>query len=631
MPAETEAKTKAPAPPQEVLPPLVIDLRQRRKPIEERWLLYNSAYNGRHTRTFFNSEMFKHFIPAARRSVEKFTVRAAQMLIPSIDFFEVYATDEYSDQAGDAADSVRSTMSWLWRKRIKAYPFVRQLLRSWAIYGRVVAKTGVEITEAQVRRPDGSVEPVSQVWPTVRVVDPFYFYSWPETQTDIQRLQVLAEDIMLPWDTYEQMSKRGLVTKIAQGDLTAPVWPEHQVRRLQQQNLTDPSTVNTGGEESDRQGVVGFVAITEVWVRHKGQWRRVWLAWNIRGKQGGEIVRNNPQPFPVPPYRIAVARDLPSEGYTTGIMDDLEPLQVLLNDQMNMALEGQATNFSPPVVVDPHRVYRQSSLTFRPRAKWLADPEGIKFFEPRDITKYAFQGFQMTMGLMDAFSGSNALTEGQPTRNLPRAGFAVSSMLNLALSDIKDAAQMIEDLILTPLMGDTYRLLVEYADPQQVINIPGSQDWKPKQFTVNDLVGDWDFQWVGSIQFQDMQVKAQRMVAFAGLLFKGLDVVTADLAKRGKKLNIEALLKRIWRDSLGERGVDKIIEPMTPEELQMMQQQAMMAQMAAQGGPPGKPGGQRGGGNSPSYPPDAQAAARQTGRQISETDAGGAMTGPQGV
>ena len=615
----------------DVLCPLVVDLRQRRQPINERWLLYHSAYSGRHTRTFFNSEMFKHFIPAARRAVERFVVRAAQMVVPSIDFFEVYPADEYDSQnpvAGKEADSVRSYMSYLLRKRIRVYSLVRQLFRSWAIYGRCIAKTGVEVINAQVKVA-GGVETVSQTWPTVRVVDPFYFYAYPETVTDPTRLQVMAEDIMLSWDTYEQMMKQGLVHKIGQADLTAPEWPDHQVRRLQAQSLTDPSSINVGGEEKDSKPLVGFVAISEVWFKKSGAWQRVWLAWNISGMQSGQIVRYNPKPYPVPPYRIGTARDLPSEHYGTGMMDDLEPMQVLLNDQVNMTLEGQATNFSPPVVVDPHRVFRSSSLTFRPRAKWLADPAGIKFFEPRDITKYGLQGVQFTLSLMDSFSGSNSLAEGQPTKGLPRAGFAVSSMLNLALADMKDAAQMVEDVVLTPLLGDLFRLTMEYSDPKQIIKIPGTQDWPARKFSVSDMVGDLDFQWVGSIQAQDMQVKAQRMVAFMSMLFKTLDVVTADLASKGKKLNIEALLKRVWRDSLGERGVDRIVEEMTPEEIAQRQQMAQMRMMMElQGAKPGPgSGGHAGSGPGPAYPGSAEAGTRQVGRQMADSP----VDGPGGM
>lgn len=591
----------------ESLGPLVRDLRTRRKPIDERWLLFHAAYTGRHTRTFFNSDMFKHFIPAARRALERFAVRGSQMVVPSADFFEVYPGDLEGTTGDKEANSVRSWLRYVLVKRIKAYVFVRTCFRMWGIYGRVVTKTGVEVLSVPER--DGTV--TTQVWPTARVVDPFYFYAYPETVNDPARLQVMAEDFMLPWDQYVSLMAQGIVSPLKREDLTSPEWPDHQVRRLQEQSLTDPSTVQTTEKSDD---LAAFVSISEVWLRREGRWQRVWIAWNVTG--GEKAVRFNPRPFPVPPYRIALARELPSEHYTTGMMDDLEPMQVLLNDQFNIALEGQATNFSPPTIVDPNRVYRHSSLVYRPRAKWLADPEGIKFFESRDITRYAFQGIQFTLGLMDSFSGSNPLAEGQPTRNLPRAGFAVSSLLNLSLADIKDAAQVIEDCILTPLLGDLYRLTLEYADPAQVVKIPGTQDWPARKFSISELVGDWDFQWVGSLQAQDMQVKAQRMVAILGMLGKVGPIILQDLQTRGKRLNWEALLKRIWRDGLGERGLDRIIEEMTPEEIDALKKQQMMALMMG-----GARGG-AGGGKPGAYPMNAEAMDRQTARGMTDEGAG---------
>ena len=584
------------------LEPLVRDLHNRRLTLDEKWLRHHAAYVGTSYRTQFNSEMFRHFIPAARRAVDRFTVRGAQMVVPSADFFEVYPGDIDGPEGDAEANSIRSWLRYVLVKRIKAYKFARTCFRVWCIYGRVITKTGVEVLSI----PEKDGETTTQVWPTARVVDPFYFYAYPETVSEPEKLQVMVEDFMLPWDTYVSNAKAGYVTPLLRTQLSAPEWPQHQTRRLQDQALNEPSSANTDKKAED---LVSFVAISEVWMRRDGRWQRVWIAWNVQG--GSRVVRFNPRPFPIPPYRIVIARDLPSQHYTPSMMDDMEPMQSLLNDQFNIALEGQATNFSPPTVVDPNRVYRHSSLVYRPRAKWLADPEGIKFFEPRDITRYAFQGIQFTMGLIDSFSGSNPLAEGQPTRNLPRAGFAMTSLLNLSLADIKDAAQVIEDGILTPLLGDLYRLTVEYADPRQIIRIPGTQDWPARKFSVSQLVGDWDFQWVGSLQAQDMQVKSQRMVSVLGMLGKIGPVVVQDLQMRGKRLNWEVLLKRIWRDWLGERGLDRIVEDLTPEEQQEIQRQQMLQALA---GPQGRKGGAPG--QSPGYAADGTTVDNQTSQMM---------------
>ena len=582
------------------LEPLVRDIQMRRLPLEEKWLAFHSAYTGRVIRTQFNSEMFKHFIPAARRAVERFTIRGAQMVVPSTDFFEVYpGNPETTVSEEDAeANSVRSWLRYVLIDRIKAYPFARTCFRMWCIYGRTITKTGVEVVQD---------EEGTQVWPTARVVDPFYFYSYPENVSDPMKAQVLVENIMLPWGEYESLAKAGVVTPLERKKLAKPEWPQHQTRRLQQQSLTEPDAANSDEKTED---LASFVAISETWMRRQGQWHRVWIAWNVEG--GSQVVRLNTRPGNIPPYRIALARDLPSEAYTTSMMDDLEPMQVLLNDQFNIALEAQATNFSPPTIVDPNRVYRSSSLVYRPRAKWLADPEGIKFFEPRDVSRFAYQGVQLTMGLIDSFSGSNPLAEGQPTRNLPRAGFAMTSLLNLSLADMKDAAQVIEDCVFTPMLGDLFRLTIEYADPQQVLLIPGTQDWPSRRFSVQELRGNWAFRWVGSLQAQDMQVKSQRMVAVLGMLGKIGPVVLQDLQTRGKRINWEALLKRIWRDGLGERGLDQIIVELTPEERQQMMMQQLMA--AQQGAAPKRKGGSPGA--NPGYAADGASVDNQTSQMM---------------
>lgn len=607
--------------------PLIVDLRSRRLPMEQSWLLYHSAWRGKNTRSFFKSELFNHFVPAARRSVEKFTIRGAQMLVPSAEFFEVFPADEMSDPAGKEAEATRAYMVYLFTKRVKPYPLVRQLLRSYALYGRAIAKSSIEVIQ------DGDQR---YIWPTVRPVDPFAFYVWPETVTEIDKAQVLVEDSLMPWDLYEQNVKMGLAEPIKLEDLVTPEWPSHHVQRLADSGITEPSATQPGERGTDRpQSPVRFVALSEVWVKKGPAWEFFWLVWNSKDNASTStprVVRYTKRKFPRSAYRMAIARDLPGEHYTTGMMDDLEPLQVLLNDQVNMTLEQQATNFSPIAVIDQDMVGRASSIVFRPRAKWLVKPEGVKFLESaaKDSTRWGYQGIQFTMGLMDSFSGSNSLSEGTPTRNMPRAGFAISSLLNLSMADIKDAAQVIEDMILSPLLGDVYRLTLEFVPPTQIMKIPGTQHFPTaRRLTVSDLSGDWEFKWVGSLQASDFQVRAQRLVASLGLMAKLGPVIQEDLMIRGKRVNWEAMLKRLWRDGLGERGADSIIEDIPPQELFMIQAQRLLmaqakgeAQAASEAGMKNAAKG-GGGGRLPSAPNSAEGLERQASRGMSVPEMGG--------
>lgn len=599
------------------LAPLITDLRSRRQVIEEQWLLSHAAWRGKHTRSFFNSELFKHNIPASRRSVERYVIRVAQMLIPSGEFFEVYPGDEIGTPAGKEAESVRAYMSFLLNKRIKVYPLVRQLVRTYGLYGRAIIKTGIDVNEVFMGKDPATRKEVilPMVWPTARAVDPFQFYVWPETATDLEtQARVIVEDNMMPYETYKYHSDKGFCEPIDQKDLGTPEWPKHHTRRLQQSGINEPTATQSGQDDKGRK-IIDYVALSEVWIKKGYRWEQMWLVWNL--PKGPVVVRHFKQGYRPVAYRMAVSRQLPGEHYTSGMMDDLEPLQALLNDQWNMTLEGQATQFSPPAIVNPDLVSRPDTIVFRPRAKWLMDPSGAKWLETKDTTKFGYMGISTTMSLMDQFSGSSPMAEGTPMRNMPRAGFAVSSMMNLALSDIRDCATLIEDEILTPMMADLFRLTVLFVPPQQVMRIPGTQNFPAQRLQVEDLRGDWDFKWVGSLQSQDYQVRAQRLVATLGMLAKLGPEVLLDLEMRGKRINWEALLKRIWRDGLGERGADSIIEEISPQELAMRQIERALAAQTSSAGKPG--GGGPGGLTTAQNPRSAEDVQRATSRNLSES------------
>ena len=54
------------------------------------------------------------------------------------------------------------------------------------------------------------------------------------------------------------------------------------------------------------------------------------------------------------------------------------------------------------------------------------------------------------------------------------------------------------------------------------------------------------------------------------------------LQQQGYKLDLPELVQMVWRYGLGERGLSKVIKPMTPEEQKQLQMQ--MLQAAQQGG-----------------------------------------------
>lgn len=604
---------------------LIPDIRQRRLPVENEWLLNHAAWRAVKTRFYYTEGVSDHYIPAARRAVERFVTRLRAMLIPAPDFFEVYPVDELNPMQGLEAEHAKAYLAHVVYKRLKLRSFVDQLARSFLLYNRAIAKVTVQVVDQPVIDL-GKVDYIKQVWPTARVVDPFSVYVWPETATSIDEAQIIFEDNMMPYEDYVAHSEAGVCKPIAKKDLGRPEWPRYHSQRLNVSGLSEPTTTSEASPTTEGAKPIGsnFVALSEVWFKKAGRWKQAWIVWN---ETKPRIVRYNASPYPEPPYLMTLARSLPGEHYTTGMMSDLEPLQVWLNDQVNLTQDAQFTIMSPPVMVNPMSVFDKGSLTFRPRAKWLVDPAGIMFPNLPDTTKAGIGGVQMVLGFMDTFSGSNPLAEGQPTRGMPRAGFAVSSLIQLSMSDIKGAAELLEDEILSPMLAAMYRIAVMFTPQQQRLLLPPSMGMPGREITIKELYGDHTFKWVGSLQAQDFQVRAQRLVTFMGILTKAAPMIQ----QSGLQIDWKTLTKRIWREGLGERGAETILRDMTDKDVM-----ALLAVNTAQGKGPiagmlqsqdqtGFPGA--GPGEGAPVPATAEQSQRQMSSQMTNSAIGQSMAG----
>jgi hypothetical protein len=615
--------------------PMVKAVQDRRRQVEDRWLLNLDAWKGKHRRQGFKGEWFNHYIPAARRAMEKYVTRVVQMLFPSPDYFEIYPANEADEAGGQQAEAWKNFLLWrLTRGRIRQ--LVAQCARTFALYERAILKSYLDFEDVP-----------GEAWPSVRAVDPFMFYVWPETASTTPQIQVCFEHTMMPYLQYQRLAQQGVADPIPSGDLTAPEWPYFYVSRMGDVGMTVPSDVRATSPGSPLDDPQRLVSMTEVWTRDGAAWTQFWLVWNVTaGPRCTRLARGVQLP-----YRLAVARQVPGEHYTNGMMSDLEPLNVMLNDQINMTLEGQATSVFPPAIINPDMVARADSLVFRPRAKWLADPAGIKWMEMPNMMGPGQQGISLTMGLIDQFAANSPLAEGTMSRGMPRAGFAVSSLIQLALSDIRMVAEAFEDELLSPMLQDLARLTTMAVPPQQIAQIPGAEALSTMQLPVSALLRGASFRWVGSLQSQDQQVRAQRLLTLLGQLSK----IYPSMRQNGWDIDFGTIGKRLWRDGLGERGADTIIlrkppdPPQPPQSgppkvsvsitgqdigMELSQALALSGEPQLQGGPQGPPPqGPPPGAQPPGPPQQAPGGAMQDQQQMSRLmarfaggPAGGQMT-----
>ena len=201
------------------------------------------------------------------------------------------------------------------------------------------------------------------------------------------------------------------------------------------------------------------------------------------------------------------------------------------------------------------------------RAKWefSDDPrQMLQFINPPDTSTNILRAWQIELGLINSLAGSGTIAEGQPGRNMPRAGNAVNSLINLGMADIQDISELIEQEVLTPSLGDIYKVSSAFIPEHQLMKIPGGKGLFGSILKRADIIGDYEFEWVGSLQFQDEAQRAQRLMIFLNLM----QTLAPILQQQGYQFDAPKLIKMIWRYGLGERGLSDVVVPIQQQSVQ---------------------------------------------------------------
>ena len=545
-------------------------------------------------------------IPAARRAAERTIIRGIKMLTPNVKWFEVMPMGAEVDQV--KLDNVDNFMWYVLRKRIRSRAVISQLVRSMLLYGMCTIKTSVQVDKGQV-------------WPYQRAVDPFALYIFPETAPTTGEAEVIFEDFLFSYERYRTFVDLGIVEDVKRADFAKPDWPYHLVERMAYQGITDPTAgvdiALSRTAEKLEQSTQGFASISEVWLKRQDRLYQVYILWNHR--QGSRCVGFIESQYDTPLYRTAVHRAMPGELYTSSMMQDIDEMDNIQNDQFNKFMDAVDWEEGFVAVSDAARTSQRSdSWKMKGRAKWEVsdDPRQVlQFISPPITSTNQLRAWQIELGLINAMAGTGTIAEGQPGRNMPRAGQAVNNLITLGMSDIQDVAELIEQEVLTPSLSDIYKVSSQFIPQDQLMAIPGGQGLFGNILKPQDLIGDYEFEWVGALQFQDEQQRAQQLLMFLNMVPQ----LAPLLGQQGYQFNLVELLKMIWRYGLGERGLLEVVTPLPPPPPGMPGMGGAPPGMPGMGQPPGMPqgapGGPPGGPGSPGMPPGGPGGTPRPGPQ----------------
>lgn len=571
-----------------------VGIRERRKTVEMKWLnnrssWMNTHYQGRYVPS--PTDPFDYNIPAARRVSERTCVRITKLLTPSVKWHEVFPMR--SDIPQSTLTNVDNYMHYVSRKKIKTRSNISQLSRTMLLYGLCTLKTSVQFQG-------------TQVWPYQRACDPFSFYMFPETCPTTEEAEVIFEDFLFSYEKYRTFVAKGIVDDHNRSEFGPPDWPYHLTERLAYQGITHPTNQVDIEIEKARvskelqQTTSGFVNMTEMWIRRESVLYQVYIAWNFSTPPAARIVGFFRSAYDHPLYRTAIARPLPGETYTNNQYEDIQELDNIQKDLFNQLIS--AVNYEQGFLLNGTGTRRDHwRLGSRNVIDVEGDPrENLSFVEPPNTSGNILRTFQIVTAMIQSMGGSGSIAEGQPGRNMPRAGFAVQDLINLGMADIQDIAEVIEQEVLTQGLSDVYKVSQLFIPESQRMIIPGGESFYPgldgpsSVLKLADIMGDFEFEWVGSLQFQSESQRAQQLLMFANLAIQ----IEPKLAPQGKMINWAELVPMIWRHGLGERGLDRVI-------VDMPQPQGMPMGVGMPGSPPS-------GGPAGAAQPGAEASANGT-------------------
>jgi hypothetical protein len=546
-------------------------IRSRRMTVERRWLsnrevLFANDYESRFR--LHDTAAGPYKIPDGRTSLERTIVRGAEILTPRTKWYEVIPMNQglgNKQEEDRLATNVDKFMDMSLQKWIKTTTNILQHMRSMVVTGRTTQRTSIMYRNGKAR-------------PTQRVVDQFCYYTFPETATVQDDIEFQFEDFTIPYEKYLTLAQKGIVDEVKEEDITATEWPYHLVQRLAAQGITDPGhnlemQSATVREQLARAGGT-YCNITESWITREDKLYQVFHLRNHKG--GSRCVGFIQSVYDEPTYRTTIHRSFPGETYTTELAGDIVELDRISNDLANKFME-QVDREQGMFFVDSS-VGRHDSWKFKGGAIWNfnGNPRDlVQFVQPPIVSTNILRSWQIMNAKVATVGGTGSMAEGMPGRNMPRSGSSVNNLIELSLADIKNMARLIEREVLTDGLYDIYKVSSQFIPDWQLMRIPGgvglasSGNSTQGILRKQDILGDYEFAWIGSIQSAENEEQTQKEMILFNLVTN--PAVNQQLQQQGYAVNLAEFIRMLWHDSLGIRGLTDIVIPTSEMQVKTSQ------------------------------------------------------------
>lgn len=501
-------------------------------------------------------------LPQIRKEVETMSRRLVKALFPE-DYLKAEALDIANDDLTQInTQVVRHFFDNVMGMQAKAYPWIKQ----GVLYGTSPIRefwkkeTNEVLYKKRYFKEDerGNLVPdfkrvkeevTVYDGPAVQTCDIFQTWVYPSTATYPDEIKRVYFRTKVSFEELKKYEANGLTVSV---DFLKDEAKKRDRQFEQTESrfaaLGDTATLHGEGED-------GYFDLLEVWGRREIEGKIIpYVAWIINETHAVRI-QQNPlwhQSFPFHFMRYIIPPG--NEFYGRGLPEASLPAQHQLNDVLNQGLDSATLSLQAITVINPAYAPNADSFEVEPRAIWWADPNAVKQLTFPDLSDVSLKNAGSLRSIITEMSDNS------PQLPDPIAGKARSTgQAQLAINEWQTDLYMFVNHIaveaLNPLAAQTHALLQQHLPDESIIRISGKYagKWVNRVVTPADVVGRYDFKWIGAIQVENQSVKTQQMLNF----LKIFPMIPPD---SGVKINWENLMIKLMRDGFQIRDVQNIVE-----------------------------------------------------------------------
>ena len=578
--------------------PLAEKLRQEKNGLwRPQSLRYERIWGGLHDSNAYRGRN-RLYLTTGRRIIENWVQKLkADMFPPSGKYFAV-VPDLVTD------DDKIPTLTALYTRFVLRNLRLRQQMSPWlrtlVTTGTNFFEMGWEVREALMPMLDGLVDETTgemtqktvtkvervlqDLGPTLRPVSPYLVYVSPYTAMRLEDAELIVEDFLMDQAT---------LTRLAHTPIH-PKYPDlgNQIERdrvaFQELRKASPNVdPDRWQAEQVRFRERGFRSRSEAEAKDPGRpfdvsrfyWKTQldddpepqWYQGLVTGAGTLLQLRKAIHWDLLPPVLHAVFLRREHEFWGIPLPAVFDHLQYFLNDTLNQTGDGLVFALNPITAIDPAMVQEPTSVRHKPGARWLVrNPrESISMLEPpKETAMTGMATLNTLIALMNDVAnvapyGGAGITGPRARGKAVNTATGASIITSEAQLQVREVESGIEDDFLNPMLRKMHALTLQCLDRPLLLRLDGKRGAPLVQMKLvrTDLLGRFDFQWLGSTTSYNQQVRSQQRLQFLQIASR---IPPELLQAAGKRIDFVELLEGIWADFFDTPSVDRIIKDITP-------------------------------------------------------------------